>query len=441
MELSNALGQYADGCGDPQWAGPSERRRLRECSMRLEGTSYATHAVRHLASDTMHLAELLEREAQAAALTADALSPGEAETPQAYVDAFWGPGGARFDAAEALMGTLPPDAALARVSPTYTFYFPDAFDAVIADRVARDERVAVAMRLLVEHGVPFAISREGVNRVPFPGLEASPEPFYNLLDHRLAFAARTPPYDLGQVTDAEWLSPDDVVPLPPAPPEVESHTPMTAAEFAAYASHPLALDDSPLRHFYGIEPVHVREALAMMRNLLDTMEVEYRLHEQVTGTPTLFAVELLSYRQADPRFLAATMQNVGTATTAVYADPVATLPGHGETSGQIYSYDPTLVPQLGAGVALHVVRVNLGRLASNPRSRAWLADASDVLPEAQQLVTSYVGDVWVEYLRHGDYVCSGLICPGPSPLCSSIDTGGFLCPEGDGTDATGLVGA
>ena len=122
--------------------GPMQRRG-EECTLRLEGTDYPVHAVNHLVEDTMRLAELLEEEAHAAALTADALSPGEAESPQGYVDAFWGPDGSRFAAAEALMGALPPDIPYGRAPSGAPYYLPDALDASYADRVARDERVAV----------------------------------------------------------------------------------------------------------------------------------------------------------------------------------------------------------------------------------------------------------------------------------------------------------
>jgi len=383
----------------------------------------------------MRLAELLEQEAQAAALTADALSPGEAVTSADYVDAFWGPAGARMAAAQALMGSLGDEVAYGRSS---SFGGADDSDGVYADRVERDERVHIAMQLMVQHEVPFAIEPGASGgRITHVDLEADALAFYNLLDHRLAFSLRTPPYDLGGLRGTGSF-------LPSASPEVEHRAEMSSAVFFAYGTNPIALTDSPLRHFYGIEPSHVSGALAMMRNLLDTRDVEYRAHMQVTGPPeSLYAIQPMTDLPRDPRPLAAAMQNVGAVGDDVFADALAVLPGHGAESNHIYSYDPDMAPELGGALALHVLRVHLARLDSAGALDAWLPTSSDALSDAFALATSYVGDTWVEYKRHQDYACVGsaldVLCPG-HPACDPMSAAGFLCPVVGSRDAPALAG-
>lgn len=176
LEMASALGAYADGCGVSGWASsadlsvPTAVRRDKECVQRLEA-GYATHAVSHLASMSMRLADLLELEAHAAAQASDALSPGMASSSQAYVDALWGSGGIRMAVAESLMGRMEADVGYARSEAGVA---PDANSLVYADRVERDERVALAMQLMIAHQAPFNASVDRPGRITFHPLNAIP---------------------------------------------------------------------------------------------------------------------------------------------------------------------------------------------------------------------------------------------------------------------------
>lgn len=422
VEMASALAVYGTICRVDTL---KMDRRGQECD-RLQLTSYALHASSRLSDAVVQVGQLLDLQAQSAAADGDGLAPVAFETHEAYMDALWGREGARFGAAQRVMGSAE-GAAYGRSGRDGVR--TRSLDGAYANDYERDAKVNEALSLLNEHDLLLAITElEGELLIDEPAfgdegrLEDISASLFNLLDHRLAASFHVPPYALAELSDTEFDNSElDTTALPGT--SLRRRELITSAEFLAFASQPLADEASILRRFYGLTPEHIRRARELARNLLTTMEVDYTTLRQVAFSPTAFrvAVRLSDVRQPSSERLAAALQNLGALRSPTedfdevpFADPFAlTDPVIPLAQANFYDFDFRRIERMGASAALHVLRVHLGQIQQtwlvrdplgvvDPATREATGQA---LLAASQLIDTYVGTGWSEYKRLQDRSC------------------------------------
>ncbi|MBX3249364.1 MAG: hypothetical protein KF901_19460 [Myxococcales bacterium] len=428
VEASFALGFVGDMCSlDPAARGGYAHLEP-ECN-RLRSTSYADHVLRTVAESVSSLGEIHETLVESAARAGDALSPARFTSPEALSDAIWGPEGYRFEAAQRLMGRAEGVVAYGRSDSTFgTRRMRNDWDGAYASETDGNGRAAETLGLLVAHRVPFGASRQTTGRVDFTRLQMTgPDAdrrfraLFNLLDHRMAAAEQTGPYALTRVPD-ELLVGDGPMPSLPGA-DLRNFAPMSESELLSYATRPLPPLDSPLRRRHGLGVDDVRAAHRLAKGILATQDVRYEVVEQVPGSAPLLGFSRFDVFPAADERLAFALQNVGGPTAAIAADPLGVVLPPSASGAEVgfsnvYGLDVSRTRDVGAALALHLVRVHLRRAAST-----WLFDVSSREEAASvdavtSLVDAFVGSHWTEYTRYQEITCATPARPSgarPSP--------------------------
>ncbi len=475
VEMASVTAFLGDFCVGTSETDIRTRQLEGECK-RLEGDathgSYADHAFSVIGDSVMQLGDLVDELAQSAHEAGDAVAPGLARSPGAYVDDVWGRDSARYRAMQVLMGS--DDDGLVAFGRADGSGSRDSLDGLYADRVEADDHVRLALELMVAYDIPFGVLEGPDGRRVLSDPEAVPgvtaegdldTALYNLLDRRIAASLNVGPCALANVPEADLTpAPGGEVPLPQTPgAALRRREPMALGALLAFASGgdtglcdsagPLLLADSALRSQYGLRVSHVRAALRLARNMLDTMEGDIQTRPQVTGLAlgnSLVTVSWPLLRLRPTMRLASALSNVSRDTGTGFeihglsADPLALNPlawSDGSTraaSGTVpnlYDLDLPRLRRMGAAGALAVLRVHLARLAHAGLIRApELAIDTTALESTRALVSSYIGDVWTSYTRYDDAFCP-CIAPTNPDLLNTCDilanqTGGYLnCQE------------